>query len=201
MQDKNVNISPLKAQITKLSKAAGELSVDSDEELTQANNILSDLKKVKKQIKERKEDITKPLNEALKSARALFKPVEDDFDTAEATIKDKMLDYHTEQERKREEAEAKIEARREKGTFKEDTADKKLDELDEVETTVASNKGATTFKTVRKVRITDVSKVPVEYLKTEKVMDALLTAVRKDALEGHQIAGVEVYEDKQVANR
>lgn len=197
----STNIAPLKAQVTKLSNRANDLIVESDEQMATANDILSDLKKFKKQLTARKEEITKPLNEALKSARSLFKPVEDDFSTAERIIKDKMLDFHNEQERKRLEAEAKIEARREKGTLRDDTADRKLDELDEVETTVASDKGATTFKTVRKVRITDVSQIPVEYLKAEKVMDALLTAVRADALEGYQIPGVEVYEDKQVANR
>jgi len=197
----NTNLAPLKAQVTKLSNRANDLTVENDVQMSEANNILSDLKKVKKQITSRKEEITKPLNEALKSARALFKPVEDDFETAERIIKDKMLDYHTEQERLREEAEAKIEARREKGTLRDETADRKLGELDEVEKTVASDKGATTFKTVRKVRITDVSLVPKEYLQNDKVMDAILTAVRKDALEGYPIAGVEVYDDKQVANR
>ena len=195
------NLAPLKAQVTKLSNRANDLIVENDAQMSQANDILSDLKKVKKQITSRKEEITKPLNAALKSARELFKPVETDFETAERIIKDKMLDYHTEQERLREEAEAKIEARREKGTLRDDTADRKLGELDEVEKTVASDKGATTFKKVRRVRITDVSLVPKEYLQNDKVMDAILTAVRADALEGYPIAGVEVYEDKQVANR
>ena len=58
--------------------------------LDQGSIITSNIRKMAKIIKERKEEITKPMNTALKSARALFKPLEEQLETAETVLKYKI---------------------------------------------------------------------------------------------------------------
>lgn len=197
--NENINLTPVKRQVTTISNQAGELFIDSKESLAQATDILSKIKTASKDVKNRKEEITKPLNEALKSARSFFKPLEDDLATAERTIKGKMLDYSNEVERKAAEEAAKLEKRVEKGTMRVDTAMRKMDEIETVDSQVKGESGAIQFRTVRNIKIVDPTKIPLKYLMNEKVLAAISAAVRTDVLNGTKVDGVEIVEEKQVA--
>ncbi len=59
-----------------------------------AADLLLDIKTVGEKITERKEEMTKPLNESLKSIRSFFKPFEKQYEEAEAIVKGKVLEYH-----------------------------------------------------------------------------------------------------------
>ena len=52
---------------------------------------------VTRMITSKKESITKPLNEALRNARAFFAPIEEQWAGAERIVKDKMVAYQNEQ--------------------------------------------------------------------------------------------------------
>ena len=52
------------------------------------------MKQLGEKVTTRKEEITKPMNEFLKSARALFKPLEQMCAEAESTVKDAVLTFH-----------------------------------------------------------------------------------------------------------
>lgn len=199
MQD--INLTPAKRQVTTVSNQAGDLLIDSPESLSQATDILSKIKTSAKEIEKRKKEITDPLNASLKSARALFKPLEDDLATAEKTIKDKMLDYSNEVEEEARKQAAKLEDRVERGTMRTDTAMRKMDDIETIGSSVQGAKGSVQFKTVRDVEITDVKKIPAKYLLNEKVMDALKTAVRTDVLNGTKVDGVKIVEKKTIAAR
>jgi peptidoglycan hydrolase CwlO-like protein len=69
----NKEIVVLKGQISKLENQANEITITTPEENASAIELKAKLKDIGKQIKERKEAITKPLNVALKSARELFR--------------------------------------------------------------------------------------------------------------------------------
>lgn len=194
-----INLTPVKRQVTTISNQAGDLFIDSQESLSQATDILSKIKTASKDVKKRKEEITKPLNEALKSARSLFKPIEDDLASAERTIKDKMLDYSNEVERKAAEQAAKLEDRVERGTMRTDTAMRKMDEIETLGTQVQGEKGSVQFRTVRNIKIVDPTKIPLKYLMNEKVLAAISAAVRTDVLNGTKVDGVEIVEERQVA--
>lgn len=196
-----LNLTPIKRQVTTVANQAGSLLVDSQKSLEQATDILSKVKESAKLIKTRKEEITKPLNEALKSARDLFRPLEDDLSTAERTIKDKMLDYSNEIDRKAAAEAAKLEARVEKGTMRVDTMARKLDEIETVGSNVKGNKGSINYRINRTVKVIDPTKVPLKYLMNEKVLDAIRAAVRTDVLNGTRVEGVEIVEEKVVAAR
>ena len=185
--------------MTTISNQAGDLFIDSNESLAAATDILSKIKAASKDVKNRKEEITKPLNDALKSARSLFKPIEDDLATAERTIKGKMLDYSNEVERKAAEQAAKLEKRVEKGTMRVDTAMRKMDDIETVGSSVQGESGSIQFRTVRNIKIVDPTKIPLKYMMNEKVLAAISAAVRTDVLNGTKVDGVEIVEEKQIA--
>ena len=81
-------------EVASVVEAAQGLQVKTFEQVMDAADILFDVKRIGEKITERKEEITKPLNEALKSARKLFKPFEDQYTEAETIVKDKVLEYH-----------------------------------------------------------------------------------------------------------
>lgn len=185
-------LSVVRTQVSKAASAAEELVIASDQDMQSATDILSKIKSVGRLITEKKEAITKPLNEALKNARALFAPIEADYAKAEATIKGKMLVFQQDKARRAAEAEAKILNDRRL------TAETKAERLAEVEapqTKVEGNSGAVQFKTVRKVVIENPEALPREYLVPDDVR------IRKDALAGKDIPGVKVVEEQTVAAR
>ena len=194
-------LTPIKAQVTKSVNRANDVIIDSPESLASATDILKAIKDAGKVVKTRKEEITKPLNDALKSARSLFKPLEDDLASAERIIKDKMLDYTSEVDRKAAEEAAKLEARVDRGTMRVDTAMRKIDEIETVGSSVKGAKGSVQFRTVRNIKIVDPTKIPLKYLSNEKVLAAISAAVRTDVLNGTKVDGVEIVEEKQVAAR
>lgn len=195
------NLTPVKRQVTTISNQAGDLMIDSQESLSQATDILSKIKASAKDVEKRKKEITDPLNAALKSARSLFKPLEDDLSTAERTIKGKMLDYSNEVEEEARKKAAKLEDRVERGTMRTDTAMRKMDEIETVGSSVQGASGSVQFRTVRNIKIVDPTKIPLKYLSNEKVLAAISAAVRTDVLNGTKVDGVEIVEERQVAAR
>lgn len=135
--------------------------------------------KMEKFLKGEKEKITKPLNESLKAARALFKPYEEKCAEVKADIKGKMVAYLAEEEKKKQKEEESDLARLERGTMKEETVVKKM---------VTRNESATdttgTTTRVLVIKDVDLSKVPVEYL----VLDE--SKVKADFRAGTDIPGV-----------
>ncbi len=197
----NTNLTPIKRQVTTAVNRANDITIDSQESLASAADILKAVKDAGKVVKGEKEKITKPLNDALKNARDLFRPIEDDLKTGERIIKDKMVDYEAEIEAKRAAEAAKLEARVEKGTMRTDTAMRKMDDLETVDSTVKGAKGSVNFREVRKVKIVDPTKIPLKYLANEKVIDAIRAAVSTDVLNGTKVEGVEIVIEKVVASR
>ena len=173
--------------------------IDSNESLSQATDILSKIKTSAKDVKKRKEEITKPLNDALKSARDLFRPIEADLATAERTIKDKMLDYSNAVEAEARKKAEKLEDRVERGTMRTDTAMRKMDEIETIGSSVNGEKGSVQFRMVRTIKIVDPKAIPLKYLSNEKVLAAISAAVRTDVLNGTRVDGVEIVEEKQIA--
>lgn len=185
----------VKQQATKALTAATELAIKSPEELSKATDLLSKIKTVGKMIKERKEQITKPLNEALKSARDLFKPIEQNHEEAERIIKTKMLDWQRAEDtriRKEQEAVAKkVEA----GKMSTEKAVEKIEKIGEVQTSVQGKVGSISTRDVPKYRITAESLVPREYCSPDM-------AKLKPALDaGIEVPGAEKYYEKVIAAR
>lgn len=195
MDIENKEVSLVKQQATKALNAATELTIASQEDMVKATDLLSKIKTVGKMIKERKEQITKPLNEALSSARDLFRPIEDDTSSAEKVIKTKMLTWQNAEEARARKEEERIAARVEKGTMRADTAAEKMQNIVAAPTAVQGKVGAVKTMTIKKYRVTDETKLPREFLMPN--MPAITEALKA----GTVVPGAEMYEEKVISAR
>lgn len=71
-----------------------DLPVRTPAEIATASELLVDVKGRAKVLDDRMREITRPLNEALKSTRELFKPALRFYEDAEAVLKRKIADAH-----------------------------------------------------------------------------------------------------------
>lgn len=179
----NTQIETVKEQVGRSLSTVLSLTVVTKEEYDIAVEVGGRLKKVSKMVTDRKEEITKPLNEALKSARSLFKPLEEDLETAEKELKGKMLVYMAEERKKEEEAKkkadeelAKLEAQKKAGEIDNNELSlKKMEvsaEVEEakVEKTVKMESGAkATEKFVNEYVVTDKAKIPLHFMEPDMV--------------------------------
>ena len=187
-------VSVVKQQSSKALAAAEALTITTPEELATATDHLGKMKQVAKMIKDRKEAITRPMMEALNSARDLFKPIEANLAEAERIVKGKMVTYQTEVEKKAEEERLRLAKRVEKGTMKPETAVRKMEEIQDAPKSTQGKTAAMAFRNVKKYRVTDESKLPREYLMPN--MPAITEALKA----GKAVSGAEVYEEKVVAS-
>jgi hypothetical protein len=163
------------------------IKVVSQPTLKLANDQLSVLKGVKKSVQEKKDSVIKPLNEALKNARLLFSPIEEKIDTIETYLKEQVLSYNEklleESRKKEQEAAKKIEQGEDIGK-----ATKGLEKIQEKQ---AEIKGV---RTIKKLRIIDVNKIPREFMIPDEVK------IRQALLLGAKVEGAELIEEKILAN-
>jgi len=208
-------LTALKGQVSKLENQAHEVTIATPEENASATELKAKLKDIGKQIKERKEAITKPLNTALKSARDLFAPIEAQFEAADRIIGSKLLAYKQKVEAEARAEEAKIAAKLEEdrkkleaevaaGKISEAKADQKLDQklqkaeekieqVERVEKTTRTAHGQVQFRKIGKLRITDENLLPDKYWKIDEV------ALRQDVVISRMIVpGAERYEEETV---
>lgn len=188
-----VDLTKEKAKSTKALTYATSLEVTNKESYDSALEEGKRIKLVLESVTSRKEEITKPMNEALKSTRSLFKPIEDGLDAALDQIRSKMTRwYSTEQNRIREE-ERKLAARVEKGTMKPETAVKKSAEIVQPEAHSKTEKAAATMRSVTKYRVVDKAKIPLEW------MEPNMVAIKAEFRSGRTVAGVESYQEDELA--
>lgn len=188
MENSSKEIAPIKQKVNQVLVAVRAIIIKSPEDFESAVELGSKIKLVSKAVTQRKEAITKPLNEALKSARDLFRPLENDLDSAETELKSKMLSFKEEERKKIAETQAKVEARVEKGTMKQETALKKVQDVQESTTakTVETSSGAkATEKFVTKYVIVDETAIPREFLVPD------MAKIKESFKLGVPVAGVE----------
>ncbi len=186
----------VKKEMLVVSKIASDFQINNDTDLSESADILKKISDGEKLLTSRKEEITKPLMASLTSIRDLFKPLELGFADAKKILKSKILAYTIEQDEKVEKEKAKLAARVEKGTMRADTASIKMEAMVEIPKTVTGNAGKITTRILVKVKITDETSIPREYMIPD--MTKITEAVLKQNIE---IPGVEKYEEKSIAIR
>ncbi len=166
------------------------------DEHDQANaaQTLASVKSSAKDLKAKKEAITKPLNVALKEIRSQFKPAEDKQTSLETGITADLLEYH---ERKEAEAQAEVDRiERDKRT----KLETKMDKLSHVEQPRSSMPGAVVKLGPERVQIVDPTWLPMDYLYRESVLEALRKEVQKDVSAGVTVPhGAKLVRERQVA--
>lgn len=181
-----------KKQLEGAEKYSTTLDVKDDNSYQEA---LIEGKRIKEQLElitARKEQITKPLNEAIKSTRALFAPLEAIAEGAVKIIKMKMITFTNEQERKRLEKEAKIDAKVEAGKISEGVASAKKFML-QPEKTVVTEAGSATTKKVKKYYVVDKALIPLQF------MEADMIKIKASFRAGTPVSGVEERLENELA--
>jgi hypothetical protein len=183
----------LKGQISELEIQANAVVIATPEQNVAATNLKARLKEIGKQIKDRKEARTKPLNTALKLVREDYAPIEAMFEAAENIVGRKLLAYKQKVENDARIAAERIAARVEKGTMKIETAEKKMENLPTIQKTVQTAHGQVQFRKIPKLRVIDEALIPDKYW----VID--LVALRQDVVVSKMIVpGAERYEEETV---
>jgi len=183
-----------KGQLESAEKYSTTLEIK-DENGYQAATI--EAHKIKEQLEiivARKEVITKPLNAALKSVRDLFKPLEAIGEQSLKNIKVKMIAFTDAKERKAEADKLKLDAKVEKGTIRESTAEVKKFIIDSsLSKTVSTSSGSATTKKVAKYYITDKSQIPLDFLEPDMVK------IKASFKSGFPVPGVEMRMESELS--
>jgi hypothetical protein len=134
--------------------------------LEEASALRAHIKEYARNVKDRKEEVTKPLYKLYKDAMALFTPLEKDIEKALKIIDKSMSEYQTELRRVALEEEAKIAARvgEGKGKLKAETAMKQIDAVEKPQVKV----GGTQFITVQQFEVIDKKEIPLEYMEVNE---------------------------------
>lgn len=173
----STEIEVLKEEIHPVVAEAKGLVIKDSEGMKVATVLLSKLNKFNDRVVEEREKVTKPLNEALRAERARWKPIETVNEEAIGIVREKMSEYQTAELKRQREEEAKIANRvgDGKGKIKIETAMKKMDEIKKVDESVNTDEGKVKFREDRVLKITDVNKIPREYMVVDekKVLLAL----------------------------
>lgn len=192
---KEKELAIIEENISTMESKANALEITDENSYKEAIDFGKQVKDYGSNITKLKKAITDPANEILKTARAMFKPVEDKYNKSLDLVKVKCLDYKKKIDEKAREEEQKIANRVEKGTMKMETAEKKMAEINRVEKTTQGNIGRAQSRILKKVRIIEgrENDIPREYLVPDMVK------IRKDALDGKDIPGVEVYNEEIIS--
>ena len=191
-QMSNINtkeIQKYQSYVEKIGKYSSSLEVKTDGDYKSAMTEGIEIKDKLKEITNRKEEITKPMNAALKSVRDLFKPIETAGEVALKTIKDKMLAFSEKTRQEAEAAKIKLGERVEKGTMKVETAVRKMEDIKEPEKTIKTDEGKATNVVRKAWRVIDKSKIPLEF------MEPNMVAIKASFRAGKLVDGVEEYEE------
>ena len=193
MNEPTKEIKVYQKQVSTIVSKAEALTIKTEKQITTATDYLYQIKEASKKIKELKEGYTKPANEILKNARAMFSPLELKFKTAEMIIKDKMIAFDKEKQLQALKEAEELSKKVQEGEVDIIEAGKKLQEITP-KTGYKGNEGAISYKTIKRIRIVNEAKIPRKYLVPNE------TLIRKDLLEGKKIMGVQLIEEKIVAS-
>lgn len=186
MNDKQ--IASIKNQTDTLADTLLKLKVNSQPTLTQALDSNKQLFEMGKKVKETKDGIIKPLNESIKKVRNLFSPIEEKIETVSLHLKSEIAKYKEKIEIENAKKEEEIMAKIANGEIDEEKASMKLETLDNKLEPIPTRK-------LKEVIIKDESIIPKKYWAIDMVL------LRKDALAGVEIPGVEVGEKEIILNK
>lgn len=187
---------PLQKKINTLAEEAKTLAITSKDEMVKATTVLSNINKYVDSVKEQKDKLTKPINEALKNIKTMFKPLEESYEEAITIIRSKMTKYQTEETARVREEEAKIAARVKegKGNLTIETAVSKIANIERPDVSVEVGSGTVQFVATKKFEIVNKSKIPLEYMIPDEV------SIRKAMKEGKELPGIRYFTEQVPRN-
>jgi len=163
------------------------IKVNSKQTLEVSIIQLGNIKEVRKNVKEYKDSVVKPIKEGIKNFTDRLKPIEEKLDIMESYLKSEQIKYSNRLDKEREEREKKAMEEVENGTSIE-RASKKIDNVKKIEDNIS-------VRIDKVLRITDESKLPREYLIPDerKIISALKAGIG--------VSGAELHDKKVIINR
>jgi TPP-dependent 2-oxoacid decarboxylase len=181
----------VRADVGKLLKSADKLVIEDKVSMLTANELLVDVKRKSKILKQQKDKMTKPMNEALKAVRSLFKPVEDELGQITRILTDGIVTVKRRLDEEARQAEQKI--LEDKRITRVDTTMRKMSEIDTPDNQMFAEHGSSNFSEVKVLIIDDIKLIPIKYFERPNVVEALLIELRRDAM-GNKAQGIEPIE-------
>lgn len=189
----------IKDEVSSLVGGINDLVIASPEQMAEATKTLSKINKIRDNIKEEKEKLTKPINEALKEIRLRYKPAEDLLDFTVTELKKKMGSYQTLALKEQSEQVQKIADKVSNGKLKATTAIKKLSELDSVEQKIKTDEGSISFRTDIKWEVTDI--LALANFDKGLYVEPDHTAIKEALKNGIELPGVKSWTEQNIINR
>lgn len=188
-------IAVVKTKIDAMKEKVSAIQVSSTEELQAVAGYVKDIKTMKKFVEQERDKYITPAKEIIAKAKEQYDPYARACDEAEYALKEKAQVYMLAEQKKEEAGKAKILA---DGRTSVETKVKKLETIPEAVKTAKTDNGSLTMKMVKDIRILDESKIPDEYYKPRELD---LVKIKRVAIAGLSIPGVEVYEKPQMASK
>ena len=188
---KETNEIVIREELHPLVTKATTLSITNYRELHEATELLSQMNHIIDKVTYEKEKVTKPLNEALKAERARWKPLEEMYEGAIATIRQGISAYQTAETKKKADEAKRLAQSIAEGTVSLSEASKKLSEVSWPTGLVTTDSGNLTFRATQTLKITDITKIPRKYLMVDEKLLLLDLKVGK-IVKGAEIEIIQV---------
>jgi len=178
---------------------AALLQVSTQEQAMEAGRMLVQLKTWKGQVEQKRQFFTRPLKEHVKRVEALFKPLIERLDEADAVIRGKVLNYRVESERLAREEQAKLmeQAQAAQASGNDEVAlalATQASESNAGQKTMMLDEGSMQVKRVWDFEVEDYAAIPREFFSFDEKKVRL--AIRAGQRE---IPGIRVFQKEQLA--
>lgn len=189
-------LKPIEQEIASNKSKIDALVIKTEDDYNAAASLLINFKKIAKDIKSKKEELTKPINESLKKIRAMFLPYEGEIETLESTVASKLRQYRADEAAKAAKQQEKIAEKLESGKITETKAAMLSAKIEAPVSTVKTDTGKLVIKKIKKVRFSKPTADDIVKLFTMGLVMIDEVAARRRALSGEVIPCAEVYEDE-----
>lgn len=188
-------LEPIKKDVEITLYENQEVVINSKEEYTQAGDIIKAINQKIKNIEAKRVDYTKPLLDQKKKIDDDFKAAMKPLEELVKNIKDKMIIWSREEQKRLDEEQKKLE----KEAMEKAKKDKTSEVVVPIINDIKSQRGEVSTSTIKKIwkwKVTEETKVPREYLMIND--KALNEAVRNGE---RKIEGIEIYQEEQISIR
>jgi hypothetical protein len=193
-KNKETEIAIVQEKISGMKGVVETTKITREQDLPVASDVIKKIKTLEKFIRTEKEKYTMPAKQIIKEANEKYDPYIKECQNAEAIIKSRVKEYMDLADERRKAEELKIANRVEKGTMKPETAVEKIEAMPEEKKTIKTE-NSSIKRSIKKVAvITHPELIPKEYWVIDEVR------VRRDALAGKEIPGVEIKEESIISS-
>jgi hypothetical protein len=203
-------LAEISTDLSGLETRANSIVIATNDDVVLATEFLTGVKARQKRVEELRKFFVDPLNQQVKKINDMFRPPAEKYKSMEAIVKRKIADYTIAEERKRIEAERKLQEQHQKQVEKDIAKGKPVEygltpTIEKPEATVRTETGSATTKKVWKFQLANLAELVsacVEKPELIKFLQLNETAVRGAVAEGaRNIPGVTIFEDIEVSVR